>query len=188
MVIGVLALQGGVAEHIRMLKSCSQESVEVRTVDDLLRVNALIIPGGESTTLGKLIQRNGLSKKIIEQAKRGMPIYGTCAGAILLSKKVEGNKQFKLNLIDIDIKRNDYGSQLNSFEEEIQIVNKKKPFKAIFIRAPVIKKVGNNVQVLAKRSSEVVFARQDNILVSTFHPELSNDLRIHKYFIEFGKH
>lgn len=182
MKIGVLALQGSVKEHVEALKKCKVEPVLVKLPHDLKEINGLIIPGGESTTLGKLMKEYGLDKEIKRRYKEGMPIYGTCAGAILLAKEIVDSRQPKLGLMDISVKRNEYGRQIDSFEAELDIFDK--PFNGIFIRAPVIDSIHNGCKILAEFENKPVFVEQGNLLVSTFHPELTNDLRIHKYFIE----
>jgi len=180
--IGVLALQGDFREHIQMLIKCKVDTVEVKLPEDLSDVDGLIIPGGESTTIGNLMQRHDLDRKIIQKHKKGMTIYGTCAGAILLAKDIVGSKQPRLNLLDISVKRNDYGRQIDSFEAELNIENIGK-FKGVFIRAPVIEKVRNGVKVLSKFDNKPVLIQKNNILASTFHPELTNNTRLHEYFI-----
>lgn len=180
--IGVLALQGDFREHIGMLKKCKVDAVEVRLTEDLENVDGLVIPGGESTTIGNLMQRHSLDKEIIKKHKQGMALYGTCAGAILLAKDIVGSKQPRLNLLDISIKRNDYGRQIDSFETELNI-EKIGKIKGIFIRAPVIEEVRNGVKTLSKLNNKPVLIQKDNILASTFHPELTEDKRVHEYFI-----
>ncbi len=182
MKIGVLALQGSVKEHFDMLKKCEVEPVLVKLPRDLKEINGLIIPGGESTTLGKLMREYGLDKEIKRRYKEGMPIYGTCAGAILLAKNIVDSKQLKLGLMDISVKRNDYGRQVDSFEAELSIFDK--PFRGIFIRAPGIDSIHNGCKILAQFENKPVLVEQGNLLVSTFHPELTNDLRLHKYFVK----
>jgi len=182
MKIGVLALQGSVIEHVKMLKKCKVEPVIVKLPRDLKEINGLIIPGGESTTIGKLMKNYGFDKEIKRRHKEGMPIYGTCAGAILLAKGIIDSKQPKLGLMDISVRRNDYGRQIDSFEAELDIFDK--PFKGIFIRAPVIDSVHNGCKILAEFEDKPVMVEQNNLLVSTFHPELTDDLRIHKYFVD----
>jgi 5'-phosphate synthase pdxT subunit len=182
MKIGVLALQGSVIEHVKMLKKCRVEPVIVRLPRDLNDINGLIIPGGESTTIGKLIKKYGFDKEIKRRYKEGMPIYGSCAGAILLAKNIIDSKQPKLGLMNISVKRNDYGRQVDSFEAELNIFDK--PFKGIFIRAPVIDSMHNGCKMLAEFDNKPVMVEQNNLLISTFHPELTGDLRIHKYFVD----
>jgi len=183
MKVGVLALQGDVKEHLRMLKKCGVEPIEVRKPHHMDNIYGLIIPGGESTTIGKLMKEYGLDKEIKRKYSLGMPIYGTCAGAILLAKNILDSKQHKLGLVDITIKRNNYGRQIESFETELEIEDFRKPFKGIFIRAPAIDMVHNGAKILSKHENKAVLLRQGNLLVSTFHPELTNDIRIHKYFV-----
>jgi len=182
--VGVLALQGAVEEHLRMIKRCGSEGVKVKTVEDLKKIDRLIVPGGESTAIGKLTKIYGLDREISKRGREGMPIFGTCAGMILLANKVVGNEQTRFNLIDIEVERNAFGRQVDSFEVDLNIEDfNGKPFRAVFIRAPYIKKVGKEVKILAEFDGKIVMARQKNILVSSFHPELTNDLRVHKYFL-----
>ncbi len=180
--IGILALQGSVKEHFDALRKCGVEAVLVKLPRDLKEINGLIIPGGESTTLGKLMREYGLDKEIRRRYEVGMPIYGSCAGAILLAKEIVGSKQHRLGLMNISVKRNDYGRQVDSFEAMLNIFDK--PFRGVFIRAPVINSVHNGCKILGEFEGNPVMVEQGNLLASTFHPELTNDLRIHKYFIE----
>lgn len=182
MKIGVLALQGSFKEHINTLIKCNVDTVEVRLPKDLEDVNGLIIPGGESTTILKLMKKFGLDKAIIKKYSEGMVIYGTCAGAILLAKNIVDSKQASLGLIDISIRRNAYGRQIDSFEAELDIENIGK-VRGVFIRAPIIESTTNGAKVLATFNHKAVFVEQNNILVSTFHPELTSDTKIHKYFL-----
>lgn len=176
--IGILGLQGDVAEHAAMLKGLA-EVIMVKKAPELETLDGLIIPGGESTTIGKLI---GKIDKEIKRKK--IAIFGTCAGAILLAKEIVASQQFSMKLVDIVVERNAYGRQRESFEADLQIpVLGKMPFRAVFIRAPVIRRVGKNVEVLAEYDGAPVLARQGKLLVSTFHPELTNDYRLHEYFI-----
>lgn len=186
MKIGVLALQGSFKEHIEMLGRCDIDVISVKSPDDLEDIKGLIIPGGESTAIGNLMQRNGLHKEIIKKHKQGMAIYGTCAGAILLAKDIIGSEQPRLGLLDVSVKRNDYGRQADSFEAELEI-EKIGKFNGIFIRAPVIEKVNNGVETLSTFNSKPILVQKNNILASTFHPELSNDKRVHEYFVGIVK-
>lgn len=183
--IGILALQGDVREHARILGKLGAEPVKVKSSEDLTDIDALIIPGGESTTLGLLMKEYKLDKAIKEKYKQGMPIYGTCAGAILLAKDIVNSSQPKLNLADISIKRNDYGRQMDSFETELHIKDIGS-FNGVFIRAPTIKSFFNGVQVLSEHKNKPVMVKQNNILITTFHPELTNDTRIHEYFLNMA--
>jgi 5'-phosphate synthase pdxT subunit len=163
--VGVLALQGDFREHCNMLRKIGAEPVEVRTAYDLDSVYGLIIPGGESTTIGKLLKKSGLDKEIKKKYQTGLPIYGTCAGTILLAKEILDSKQPKLSLIDISVSRNSYGRQIDSFETSLDIKDFKKPFPAIFIRAPKIEKIRNGVKILAKHKKHPVLSRTDDILI-----------------------
>jgi 5'-phosphate synthase pdxT subunit len=183
--IGVLDLQGAVREHLRMLESLGAQAVPVKKVADLEGLEGLILPGGESTTLGKLLHRYGLDVAIADLAQKGLPIYGTCAGLILLAKNIPGSEQLRLGMMDITVKRNAYGRQVDSFETDLAIpAVGAEPFRAVFIRAPYIDSVGEGVEVLARHQTHIVMARQGRFLVSAFHPELTDDPRIHAYFTE----
>ena len=186
MKIGVLALQGNFKEHIEILKKCNVEAKEIRLPSDLDDCNGLIIPGGESTAIGKLMKKYKLDRKIKNKHNEGMPIFGTCAGTILLAKEITGNQQPKLELMDISVERNAYGRQIDSFEADIEI-NNLGTFKGIFIRAPVIKNIYNGAEVLSEFNGNAVLVKNGNLLAATFHPELTDDLRLHKYFIEMVK-
>jgi pyridoxal 5'-phosphate synthase pdxT subunit len=179
MLVGVLALQGAFREHMNVLKKLNVETVEVRLVTDLEGIDALIIPGGESTTITKLMKKYGLDKRIVERYNEGMAIFGTCAGAIVLAKEIKGLET--LGLAEITVQRNAYGRQLDSFEAELEIKEIGK-FHGIFIRAPKIK-VTEKIEVLCKFEDNVVMCRQGRMLICTFHPELTNSEAIHKYFI-----
>ena len=186
MKLGILALQGDVREHARILVKLGAKPIKVKSKQDLYDIDALIIPGGESTTIGMLMKKYKLDTAIKEKHKHGMPIYGTCAGAIVLAKDIIGaTKQPKLNLADISIIRNDYGRQLESFEAELSIKDIGN-FNGIFIRAPTIKSFYNGVQILSEHKNNPVMVRQENILITTFHPELTNDTRIHEYFLNMA--
>lgn len=183
--IGVLAIQGSVEEHLKMLEICGAVGGEVLDPKDLEDIDGLIIPGGESTTISKLMATNGLASAICEKAKLGLPIYGTCAGMILLSKSSGGEMQ-SLGLMDVEVERNAYGRQVNSFQTDVDIDGIGE-FPAVFIRAPRIKSLGENVKILAKHNQTPIMCRQGNLLVSSFHPELTTDTRVHNYFIEMCK-
>jgi pyridoxal 5'-phosphate synthase pdxT subunit len=182
--VGVLALQGDVIEHRRILRGLGVEAPEVRTVAQLERVDGLIIPGGESTTIGKLMVEYGLDRSIPEQVRWGMPVYGTCAGMILLARVAHGGEPPLLRLMDIAVHRNAYGRQVDSFETDLDVpAFGPPPLHAVFIRAPVIEEIGAGVTVLASLGGKPVLARQGMLLVSSFHPELSADVRVHRYFL-----
>lgn len=187
--VGVLALQGDVVEHMTMLRGLGVEAVEVRTPEDLAKVDALIIPGGESTTIGKLAVEYGLDRAIPARVNAGMPVYGTCAGMIALSKQARGGEPPLLRLMNITVRRNAYGRQVDSFETDLDVpALGGPPLHAVFIRAPLIENVGPDVEVLASLDGKPVLARQGNMLVSAFHPELTADDRVHRYFVEMLNH
>ena len=182
--VGVLALQGDFIEHVHALRACGAQAIEVRTPDKLKGVDALILPGGESTTIGKLMDRYGLHGPICARAAEGMPVFGTCAGQILLAKEVEGGAPQGLHLMDIRVLRNAFGRQRESFEAEIPVpAIGPRPVKGVFIRAPYISTVGPGVEILARYEDKIVMVRQGNLLAASFHPELTDDLRIHRYFL-----
>jgi pyridoxal 5'-phosphate synthase pdxT subunit len=183
--IGVLALQGAFREHMRSLEKCGVYAEEIRRADRLCHMDGLIIPGGESTSMNKLILKYGFRTYLDDFHKEGKPIFGTCAGMILLAKEVKGH-DFGLGLIDIEVERNCYGRQIESFEENvfIDLGNPETRFKAVFIRAPRITRASDEVMVLSRLGKDIILARQDNVLVSSFHPELEGDTRIHYYFID----
>jgi 5'-phosphate synthase pdxT subunit len=184
MKIGVLALQGAVSEHIEMLKSLGVEAFPVKTVDQIKSIDGLIIPGGESTTMVKLITKFELADIIKKRIAEGMPVYGTCAGMILLAKRIKNYEQFSLGVLDISVIRNAFGRQIDSMEIDLQVKGLKTPFHAIFIRAPIAVELGKDVEALASIKEGVVFLRQGNVFASAFHPELGDDPRIHKMFIQ----
>lgn len=187
MTIGVLALQGAFREHLKMLRDCGSEGREVRLPSQLEGLDGLIIPGGESTTISKLMLEYGFPGRIKSLAASGRPIFGTCAGLIVLADRIGGRKQELLNLIDLDVLRNAYGRQIFSREVDLAMpFLGAEPFRAVFIRAPVIAEAGGEVEVLATYQDRVVVARQGNILVSAFHPELTGDLRMHDYFLKMA--
>ncbi len=184
MLIGVLALQGDFREHIWALQRLGVEAFAVKTVSDLEKVDGLIIPGGESTSIGRIAQVTGVGEKIVQLAKEGLPIYGTCAGMILLAKRiVDHPEQYSFRLMDIVVQRNAYGRQIESFEVYLDVARLGK-VKAVFIRAPKIVELGKGVEVLASYENTPVLVQQGKLLASSFHPELTDDLRIHEYFVK----
>lgn len=185
MKIGVLALQGDVREHCNSIRICGAEPVEIKYRNQLTDVRGLIIPGGESTTVGKLMVRYGMLEVLTEMGRNGFPIFGTCTGLILLAKDIAGSDQPRLGLMDVTVERNAFGRQIASFEKDLVIPELGSPdFHAIFIRAPYILKAGSGVQVLSKIDEKILMARQKNILVAAFHPELTQDPRVHQYFLK----
>jgi 5'-phosphate synthase pdxT subunit len=182
-VVGVLALQGDVVEHMRALAAGGTRAREVKTERDLAAVDALIIPGGESTTVTKLLNRFGLVAPIKARVHAGMPLWGTCMGMIVAAHDVAGLDQETLDLIDITVRRNAFGRQIASAEVELPIpVLGRVPFPAIFIRAPWIERAGPGVEVLATHEGHGVFVRQGNVMGTSFHPELTADPRVHRFF------
>ena len=180
--IGVLAVQGDFREHVETLRSIGIEGVEGRLPGDLEGIDALILPGGESTTMRKLIARWGLRQPILEMAARNVPMLGTCAGMIVLSTEIVGGEEPVLPLLDVAVVRNAFGRQLDSFESDVRVpVLGDVPLHGIFIRAPIIEKVGPNVDVLARlEDGRIVAVRQGGILATAFHPELAGETRFHR--------
>lgn len=184
MPLGVLALQGDVIEHLDALARAGAYAISVKTLAELESIDGLIVPGGESTTVMKLLTRFGLGDPIVRRVRAGMPLWGTCMGAIVAARDVAGSDQPTLDLIDIGVRRNAFGRQNDSAEVNLPIpVLGPKPFPAIFIRAPWIERVGPRVETLAERDGHVVMAREGNVLATSFHPELTGDDRVHAYFL-----
>jgi len=188
--VGVLSLQGAFKEHINRLKECGVSAVEVRFPEQLDKIDGLIIPGGESTTINKLLDKYKFKDKLDKFNRENKPIFGTCAGLILLAKNIEGEDK-GLGYINIAVRRNAYGRQVESFEELLDIsldrYENGGKFKSVFIRAPKIISAGKEVTVLARYKGDIVLVKENNVMVSAFHPELTDDLRIHKYFINMIK-
>ena len=187
--IGVLALQGAFVEHIDILNQLKVEALPVRLPQELVGLDGLVIPGGESTTINKLMLDYDLMSEIRNLAKNGLPIFGTCAGMILLANKVSDLDMEPIGVMNITVRRNTFGKQKDSFENELSMpVLGEKPFLGIFIRAPVIERTNSEVEILARLADGTgVAARQGRLLVSAFHPELTNDLRFHQYFLDIGR-
>lgn len=188
MIIGVSGIQGDFREHKWMIEKLGYQTHIVRTPEDLEKIDALIIPGGESTTMIRIMKRVGLFDVLKQKITNGFPVYGTCAGLIVLAKEIENYSQESLGVIDIKVMRNAYGRQVDSFDDLIQIKGFDKPFKAIFIRAPRVDEWGPEVEVLATYNNHPVMLRQENVLVTSFHPELTNDTRVHEYFLNLVKY
>lgn len=186
MTIGILALQGSFIEHVKAIDRLGAHSIPVRKVEQLGGLEGLIIPGGESTTILKLMHNYNLFQPIKELAEKGLPIMGTCAGTVLLARKVFNPEMHTLALIDIEVRRNAFGRQLDSFEVNITIpLLGEDPFPAIFIRAPLIANTGPDTDIIGRLPDQsIVAALNDNIMVFSFHPELSDDNRIHRFFLE----
>ena len=185
--IGVLALQGAVAEHIRSLQAAGAEAVAVKRVEQLNELQGLVIPGGESTTIGKLMRKYDFIDAIRQFASEGKPLFGTCAGLIVLASDIVGQEDAHLQLMDMTVQRNAFGRQRESFETDLTIKGINEPVRAVFIRAPLIKKVGPSVEVLSTYNDEIVTARQGHLLAASYHPELTDDFRLHAYFVDMVK-
>jgi 5'-phosphate synthase pdxT subunit len=185
MKVGVLALQGTFIEHIGMLRQLGVETPPIRLPDELDTLDGLIIPGGESTTILRLMESFGLIQPIREMARDGLAIWGTCAGMVLLAKSISNHEMETLGLMDMKIRRNAFGSQIDSFEVDLEIpLVGEEPFHAVFIRAPVIKEAEPGIKILSRLpNGTIVAARQNRLLACAFHPEFTDDLRFHSYFL-----
>ena len=190
MKIGILALQGAFAEHERVLERLGVENVELRNLEDFQKyqkeLSGLILPGGESTTMGKLLRDQDMLLPIREAILSGLPVFGTCAGLILLAKEITSQEESHLGTMDMVVERNAYGRQLGSFYTEAECKGVGK-IPMTFIRGPIISSVGEDVEVLAIVDNQIVAAQEKNMLVTSFHPELNDDVRLHQYFIEMCK-
>jgi 5'-phosphate synthase pdxT subunit len=184
--VGVLALQGAFAAHTRVLAELGARPVEVRTPADLDTVDALVMPGGESTTMSMLLESSGLFDAVAARLREGMPVFGTCAGMILLATDVADGRpdQRSFAAVELSVRRNAYGRQVDSFEADLAVAGLDAPFPAVFIRAPVVESAGPGVEVLANHEGRPVLARQGSVLVASFHPELSGDGRLHARFLQ----
>lgn len=182
--IGVLSLQGGVVEHINAIKSLEHDALEVKTTDDLHKIDGLIIPGGESTTIGTLLKVTGLLEPLRTRIKNGLPTWGTCAGMILLAKKISGEENSHLGLLNVSVKRNAYGRQKDSFVDTISMpLISNESINCVFIRAPYVEEVFEGVEILGEYKDNIIAVKQNNILATSFHPELTDDLNMLKYFL-----
>ena len=181
--IGVLALQGDVREHFETLKKLGVEPVEVRTIEDLKGLSGIIVPGGESTTIGRIMVESGMLDGIRSFFYKGGPVWGTCAGMVLAASATTGPRQPMLGLMNALVERNGFGRQVHSFEKNLEIEGFDAPFTGVFIRAPFFEDVGPGVEVLSEIDGRVVAAKGENILVTAFHPELTDDTRFHEYFL-----
>jgi len=180
---GVLALQGDFREHARVFTRAGATSIEVRTPEQLADIDCLAIPGGESTTIGKLARAYGLVEPIRERAAAGMPILGTCAGMIVMAREVLGGEPL-FELMDITVRRNAYGRQVDSFEADLVVVGIEHPVRGVFIRAPWIERVGDGLHVLSEHEGRPVVLEQGNLLAASFHPELVGETGLHRYLLE----
>lgn len=184
--VGILGMQGAIAEHKFKLEQIADVKAKiVKTLDDLNHIDGLILPGGESTAMGKLLDYFSLTNPLKQKIEMGLPVWGTCAGLILLAKKIENEDIAHLATMDITVRRNAYGSQLDSFSmDKVIPAIDEQPLPLVFIRAPYITKTGDNVDILAKLDDKIIAAKQQNMLVTSFHPELTDDLRVHRYFVD----
>ena len=185
--VGVIAIQGDFEKHIHALQACDVpniDPVEVRTPSDLKSVERVILPGGESTTVGLLMQRYGMADALRQAASEGMPMWGTCMGMILMAKSIVGRDQFSLGLLNIEVTRNAFGAQVHSFEDKVDVVGLDQPVLGVFIRAPIVTTVEAPAEVLAEYNGRVVGVRQGKLLGTSFHPELTDDTRLHRFFLE----
>lgn len=187
MKIGILALQGAFLEHQKILNDLNVENILVKTAEDLENIDGIILPGGESTAIGKLLRDFNILEPLKNKIKNGFPVFGTCSGMILLAKKITDSDISHLGTMNIEVKRNAYGRQLGSFEtfETFKGIDKK--IKMVFIRAPYVNNFGKNVEVLATVNDHIVAVKEKNMLAISFHPELTEDTSIHKYFLNIVK-
>lgn len=182
--VGVLALQGDFAEHIAALREAGAQAEAVKRPEDVAACDALVIPGGESTTIGMLCERFGVGDAIRELHERGVPLWGTCAGLILLAKEIVGSDQWRLGLLDAEVARNAFGRQVDSFEADFEMEDVAGgPVRAVFIRAPYVTRVWGDTRVMAVFRDRIVAVRQGNLLGTAFHPELTDDRRVQRYFL-----
>lgn len=195
--IGVLALQGAFREHLRSLRRCGADAVEIRTREDLDGLSGLALPGGESTVMGKLLTEWGMMERLRGLIRDGLPVFGTCAGLILLCTDIIGHpRQPRIGLLDASVRRNAFGRQVDSFTTDLELspfpavrplAEKASPMRAVFIRAPLIERTGPGVEVLARVNGLPVAVRQGNMLAVSFHPELTDDLRLHQWVVDMAK-
>jgi 5'-phosphate synthase pdxT subunit len=185
--IGVLALQGAVREHIKAVENCGAEAVAIKHKEELKEIDGLILPGGESTTIRRLIDKYDFMDGLKEFANEGKPMFGTCAGLILLAKNLVGYDQPHIGVMDVTVERNSFGRQRESFEADLAIKDVAESFPAVFIRAPHIVDVGENVEILCKHEDRIVVAREGQFLGCSFHPELTEDYRFTAYFVDMVK-
>jgi 5'-phosphate synthase pdxT subunit len=186
-VIGVLSYQGDVREHLAAVEAAGARAVPVKLPGQLAGLAGLIIPGGESTTIGKLMTHFGMDRAIRERYEQGMALFGTCAGLILMAREIEGSEQPRLGLMDITARRNAFGRQVQSFETDLEVPDLGGgPLRAVFIRAPYISSAGEGVHVMASFNDRIVLARQGRLLAAAFHPELVGETRLHHYFLDIA--
>lgn len=188
MKIGVLSLQGDVDEHIHHIAKLGHKGIEIKKLDDMDGIDGIILPGGESTTIGKLLRETKMLIPLREKILSGLPVWGTCAGMILLAKYIEGESGEHLKVMDIKVKRNAYGSQINSFKRDV-VINEisSETLPLVFIRGPLITEIFNDVHIICTVDDKIVAAKQNNMFATSFHPELTDNLEVHKYFVNMCK-
>lgn len=180
--VGVVGIQGDFAKHVVAVERAGGKPSLIRTPEELGEVDRVIIPGGESTTVGLLMQRFGLGPALIERARAGMPVWGTCMGLILLAARIRGSEQYRLGLLDVEVERNAFGAQVHSFEDDVSFGGLG-AVRGVFIRAPVVTEHGDEIEVLARYEDRIVGVRGGRIVGTSFHPELTDDIRIHEWFL-----
>ena len=184
--IGVIAIQGDFDKHRDALvrtNTSGLEVFEVRTPEELASVDRAILPGGESTTVGLLMERYGLGNALRQAGKSGMPLWGTCMGMIMLASDIEDRQQYSLGLLDITVRRNAFGAQIHSFEDEVTVKGLSEPVMGVFIRAPIVTRVGPSTQILSEYQGKIVAVKRGNIIGTSFHPELTDDVQMHQWFL-----
>ena len=184
MKIGVLALQGAVAEHMKSIELAGGEPVAIKRTEQLAELDGLIIPGGESTVIGRLMRKYEFIDALREFSSQGKPLFGTCAGMIVLAERIEGQDEAHLELMDMTVARNAFGRQRESFETDLPVKGIDETVRAVFIRAPLVTQVGPKVDVLSSYRDEIVLVRQGHLLACSYHPELTDDYRMHSYFLD----
>lgn len=182
--VGVIAIQGDYHRHIEAFGRAQIQAVEVRTPEELRLVDRIVIPGGESTTVSKLLERFGLGEAIKERAASGTPVWGTCMGLIVMAKEIEGHEQYGLDLLDVTVQRNAFGAQVHSFEDSLEFAGIEGEVLGVFIRAPIVTRMGDTVAPLASYGGRVVAVRSGNRIGTSFHPELTEDTRVHQWFAD----
>jgi 5'-phosphate synthase pdxT subunit len=187
MKVGVLALQGAVAEHIRSLEQAGAEAIPVKKVEQLEEIDGIVLPGGESTTIGKLIKKYGFDSALKDFSQQQKPVFGTCAGLILIAKRIARQEDVHLGLMNITVERNAFGRQRESFEINLPVKGVADDFRAVFIRAPYIEEAGRDVEILSIHQDKMVAVRENHLLGASFHPELTDDYRLHGYFVDMVK-
>lgn len=183
--VGIVAIQGDFEKHRTAVQRCAEgvRVLDIRTPEELAQVDRAILPGGESTTVGLLMERYGLGAALQQAGAEGMPIWGTCMGMILMARRVVGRTQYTLDLLDIDVERNAFGAQVHSFEDYVTVEGLREPVLGVFIRAPVVTRLGADVELLGTYDGKAVAVRQGNRLGTSFHPELTDDTRLHEFFL-----